>query len=176
MQPFDHRIIIPRKPLQMAAARGMLGWDRTLRGTWDGMELSWEDAKQEAKGELWASQSTALPTDQPQGCSACPADRCPALTWLAYSTAFCPTSQAASMAFWTRSHQEWLSYSCSYPITSWPRAEREELSFSLMEIRVFHPNSRHCSHLDHKIIGSERLEKTHRITQSNHSPITNSSH
>jgi len=30
--------------------------------------------------------------------------------------------------------------------------------------------------LNHRIIESPRLEKTHRITQSNHPPITNSSH
>ena len=37
----------------------------------------------------------------------------------------------------------------------------------------------HCtlSHVgDHRIIESQRLEKTHRIIQSNHSPITNGSH
>lgn len=43
----------------MAAACGMLGWDRTLWGTWDGMELSWEEAGGTGRAVSITKHSTA---------------------------------------------------------------------------------------------------------------------
>jgi len=69
---------------------------------------------------------------------------------------------------------------CSIPQLNSTESRKKEttlLNFSQQYLQELHFYSIGSgSSADHGIIESPRLEKTHRITQSNHLPITNSSH